>query len=293
MATLDELEQRLAALTSRVDGIETDVDSIEGSVHNHQSSIQSLQNGLNQANANITSLSNKHTQEMNALEAKHDADIAALNGRVTVLETWRKDVVDPTLEDHENRIHKLEYSHIKYTTIRVVKSPLKEGNGITIYIPTDITMEQIMPFNQGIGSQTYHWFTKIFNPNGLGKVSFDLDRRDNGHIKTITIGQNARVLIPTGLKLKFTPEKSSLKVINHKNYAIHKGLQFTIESVESNDGELIIGVCNPTTQVIDLPAGGPLVQLIQLFTYQTIPELITVSEFEKLDDEGYEITEEP
>lgn len=292
MATLDELDQRLQALTSRVDGIEADVASVEGDVHNNQSSIQSLQQGLNQANANITSLSNKHTQEINALEAKHNADIAALDGRVTVLETWRRDVVDPTLEDHENRIHKLEYSHIKYTTTRVVKSPLKEGNGITIYIPTDITMEQIMPFNQGIGSQTYHWFTKIFNPNGLGKVSFDLDRRDNGHIKTITIGQNARVLIPTGLRIKLTPAKSSLKVINHRNYAIYKGLQFTTEMAEGTD-ELIIGVCNPTTQVIDLPAGGPLVQLVQLFTYQTIPELITVSEFERLDNEGYEITEEP
>lgn len=292
MATLDELEQRLTQLTSRVDRIEADVASVEGDVHNHSASIQTLQNGLSQANANITSLGNRHNQELNALETKHDADIAALDGRVTILETWRKDVVDPTLEDHKNRIHKIEYSHIKYTTTRVVKSPLKEGNGITLYIPTDLTIDQLMAFNQGIGSQTYHWFTKIFNPNGLGKVSFDLDRRDNGHIKTITIGQNARVLIPTGLKIKFTPEKSSLKVINHRNYAIYKGLQFTTEMAEGTD-ELIIGVCNPTTQVIDLPAGGPLVQLVQLFTYQTIPELITISEFEKLDDEGYEITEEP
>ena len=291
MATLDELEQRLNQLTTKVDGIESDVDDIEGQVHNNQSSIQSIQNGLSQANANISSLSSKHNQDLNELETKHDADIAALDGRVTVIETWRSDVVDPTLEDHEDRIHKLEYSHIKYTTTRTVKYPLREGNGITIYIPTDLKMEDIMPFNQGIGSQTYHWFTKIFNPNGLGKVSFDLDRRDNGHIKTITIGQNARVLIPTGLKIKITPVKSSLKILNHRQYAIHKGLQFTTELAEGTD-ELIIGVCNPTTQVIDLPAGGPLVQLIQYFTYQSVPEFVQESEFNNLTDDGFE-QEEP
>lgn len=292
MATLDELEQRLNTLQNTVDDLSRDLDAVENQVHNNQASIQSLQSGLSQANANITSLSSKHDQELNALEAKHNADIAALDGRVSVLETWRKEVVDPTLQDHEQRIHKLEYSHIKYTTIRTVKLPLQEGNGITIYIPTDLKMEDLMPINQGIGSQTYHWFTKIFNPNGLGKVSFDLDRRDNGHIKTITIGQNARVLIPTGLKIKLTPKKSSLKVVNHKENAIYKGLQFTTEVINET-GELVIGVCNPTTQVIDLPAGKPLVQLVQYFTYKSTPEFVQAQEFENLDDEGYEVTEEP
>lgn len=292
MPTLDDLQQQINQLQRQIDGIEADISSVESTAHNNASSIQSLQSSLSQTNANLTSLSNKHTQDVNEIKIQHESDINEVRGRLNVLETWRRDVVDPTLEDHEHRLWLLEYSHLKYTTTRVVKSPLKDGNAITIYIPTDLTMEDIMPFNQGIGSQTYHWFTKIFNPNGLGKISFDLDRRDNGHIKTITIGQNARVLIPTGLRIKLTPEKSSLKVANLKEYAIHKGLQYTVEIVNGTN-ELVIGVCNPTTQVIDLPAGGPLVQLIHYFTYQTVPELITISEFERLDDQGFEITEEP
>lgn len=292
MATIDELEQRINQLERRIDNQDAVISEIGNTSHNNSAAIQTLQNGLSQANANITALSNKHNQDVTEIKTKHEADVQALDGRIKVLETWRTDVVDPTLEDHENRIHKLEYSHIKYTTTRVVKSPKKEGNGITIYVPTDLTMDVMMGLNQGITSQTYHWFTKIFNPNGYGKVSFDLDRRENGHIKNITIGQNSRVLIPTGLRIKLTPSKSSLKIANYYNNAVYKGLQFTAEIANGTE-ELLIGICNPTSQVVDIPAGGPLVQLIQLFTYQTIPELISAQEFEKLDDEGYEITEEP
>lgn len=294
MATLDELDQRLNQLESRVQDNEQDISDLEGNVHNNQASIQSLQSGLQQTNANVTDLSNKHNTDVQEIKTKHDADIAATNGRVTVLETWRTNTVDPTLQDHEKRIVKIEYSHIIYTTTRTVKSPMRVGDGIQIYIPTDLVLEDFMAINQGVGSQTYHWFTKIFNPNGAGKVSFDLDRRDNGHIKTVTIGQNARVLIPTGLRIKLTPAKSSLKIANIKELAIYKGLQFTIETLDGDPSkELIIGVSNPTTQVIDLPAGGPLVQLLHYFTYKSTPQLLTQQEFDALDEEGFVEIEEP
>lgn len=289
MATIDELEQRLNSLESSLQDLNTEIGSVESQAHNNAASIQSIQSSLNQTNTKLTDLTNKHTTDILELTTKHNSDIQALDGRVTVLETWRNTVADPTLDDHEDRIHKLEYSHIKYCTTRMVKSPLKVGPGIQIYMPTDLLMEDLMVLNQGVGSQTYHWFTKIFNPNGLGKVSFDLDRRDQGHIKTITIGQHARVLIPTGLRIKLTPSKSSLKIANIREQAINTGLQYTIEIPKEGSDELIIGVSNPTTQVIDLPAGGPLVQLVQYFTYQSTPQLITEEEFDNLDNEGYEV----
>lgn len=293
MPTLDDLDQRLSSLENRVDNMDRDVSSLESQVSNNTANYQSANQRINQLSSNLSSLSNRHDTELTALETKHDADIAALDGRVTILEVWRRDVVDPTLADHEKRIHLLEYSHIKYTKTREVKSPLRTGAGIEIYMPTDLLIEDLQALNQGIGSQVYHWFTKIFNPNGYGKVSFDLDRRNQGFIKTITIGQNARVLIPTGLKLKFTPEKSAMKVSIPRNLSINNGLEFSIEHPDRNDQELIIGLANHTPHVIDIPAGGPIALLVQYFTYYAIPELITDEEFKQLNDNGYEPGEEP
>lgn len=285
MATLDELDSRLTTVEASIEAIENSLSTLETNVHNMEATIQSTNSTLQSLNTTLTDLASKHTTDITTLTSQHQSDIEALDGRVTVLETWKTMVVDPTLDDHESRIYTLEYSHIKYTTTRSVKMPLKSGNGIILYVPMDLHMEDLMQLNQGIGSQVYHWYTKIFNPNGYGKVSFDLDRRDEGKIKTITVGQNARVLIPTGLKIKATPVKSSLKICNIATNAINNGLQFTIETVEGTD-ELIIGVSNPTTNVIDLKAGAPLVQLLHYFTYQSVPQLVSSAEFDTLDDNG-------
>lgn len=293
MPTTDELQSQLNSLSNRVDGIDRDLASLESQVGNNTSNYQSLNNRLGQVQSNLSNLSSRHDRELNALEAKHNADIAALDGRVTVLEVWRRDVVDPTLKDHGRRIHIIEYSHIKYTKTREVKSPLRTGTGIEIYMPTDLLMEDLQTLNMGIGQQIYHWFTKIFNPNGYGKVSFDLDRRNQGYIKTITIGQNARCLIPTGLKFKYTPNKSSFRVSVPRNLEVNNGLEVSIEFLDRNDGEIVIGLANHTPHVIDLPAGKPIAMLVQTFTYFAVPELITDDEFNLLDSEGYEEGENP
>ena len=142
-------------------------------------------------------------------------------------------------------------------------------------MPKDLTLDIMMQYNHSIIKQRWNWVNKIFNPQGFGRVSFDLDRDGGKYIKTIVLGQNTRVLIPTGITIQdFTPLKSVLKVSNETDNSIYKGICYGIEVLDDSD-ELIISVFNPTSTIVPIKAGDILVQVLHLFSYHTVPKLVT------------------
>lgn len=93
-------------------------------------------------------------------------------------------------------------------------------------------------------------------------------------IKTIVLGQNTRLLIPTGIHIEeFTPVKSVLKAANEETNSINSGLVYGIEVLGQVPGdEVVVSVFNPTSEIIGIEAGSVLVQVLHLFSYHTVPE---------------------
>ena len=237
MATLDELDQRVTILENSLTSTSQSIEELGDDVHNLDTRVDSVE----------TTLSN------------HES-------RIQTLET--------TVADHENRLLLIEQSTINYSVSRNVKYPKAADQGFYLYMPRDLTIDILMEYNHGVVKQRWNWLDKIFNPNGYGRVSFDLDREDGIYIKGIVLGQNTRVLIPTGITIQeFTPIKSVLKASNETENSKYKGICYGIE-VFGDSEELIVSVFNPSSEVVVLRAGEILVQVLHLFSYHTIPNKV-------------------
>ena len=237
MATLDELDNRLRIVERDLSSSQSQVDNLADGVHNLGTRMDSAETKLNNPE-----------QRIQTLEMK--------------------------VENHEQRLLLIEQSHINYKVSRNVKYPKVATQGFYLYMPKDLTLDIMMQYNHSVIKQRWNWVNKIFNPQGFGRVSFDLDRdRDEGkYIKTIVLGQNTRVLIPTGITIQdFTPLKSVLKVSNETDNSIYKGICYGIEVLDGSD-ELIISVFNPTSTIVPIKAGDILVQVLHLFS---VPKLVT------------------
>lgn len=237
MATLDELDVRLRILERDFDTVKSDVNTYNGKVHNLGTRVDSVEYALTD-----------HRNRILSLEA--------------------------TTENHEERLKLIEESEVKYQVVRDVNYPKKATQGFFMYMPNDITIDIFMEYNSGVIKQKWNWLNKIFNPQGYGKVSFDLDRNEKGHIKSLVLGQNTRVLIPSGIIFQdVLPKKSVLKVANESANSINKGLVYGIEILEENE-EAFISIFNPTSETIIIKAGDILVQVLHLFSYHTIPSKV-------------------
>lgn len=238
MATIDEV-------ASRVSVLERDYNTLSSTVSGHTTDIHNLDTRMDSAERRL----GEHDQTL----AQHRIE----------------------LDDHERRLLLIENSHINYTVSRRVKYPKKADQGFYLYMPQDLTIDIFMEFNSGVIKQKWNWLNKIFNPQGFGKVSFDLDRNDQGHIKTVVLGQNTRILIPTGITIQdFTPIKSVLKATNETENSIRKGLVYGIEVLGQTSDEILVSVFNPTSHIIPIAAGEILVQVLHLFSYHTIPQKV-------------------
>ena len=238
MATLDELDNRLRVVERDLSSSQTQVDNLADDVHNLGTRMDSAETKLD-----------NHEQRIQTLEVK--------------------------VENHEQRLLLIEQSHINYKVSRNVKYPKVATHGFYLYMPKDLTLDIMMQYNHSVIKQRWNWVNKIFNPQGFGRVSFDLDRDGGKYIKTIVLGQNTRVLIPTGITIQdFTPLKSVLKVSNETDNSIYKGICYGIEVLDDSD-ELIISVFNPTSTIVPIKAGDILVQVLHLFSYHTVPKLVT------------------
>lgn len=238
MATLDESDNRLRVVERDLSSSQTQVDNLADDVHNLGTRMDSAETKLN-----------NHEQRIQTLEVK--------------------------VENHEQRLLLIEQSHINYKVSRNVKYPKVATQGFYLYMLKDLTLDIMMQYNHSVIKQRWNWVNKIFNPQGFGRVSFDLDRDEGKYIKTIVLGQNTRVLIPTGITIQdFTPLKSVLKVSNETDNSIYKGICYGIEVLDESD-ELIISVFNPTSTIVPIKAGDILVQVLHLFSYHTVPKLVT------------------
>lgn len=235
MATLDSLDKRLDVLEGRMDSAFTHIEGVSDRVHNLDTRMDSAESQLTNHESRI------HQLELN-------------------------------VQNHEERLLLIENSHINYLVSRDVKYPKVADQGFYLYMPKDLTVDIIMEYNKGV-VQEWNWFNKIFNPNGYGRVSFDLDKVDKKFIKAIVLGQNTRVLIPTGITIQdFTPIKSVLKVTNETDNS-KLGIYYGIEVLDGSD-ELIVSVFNPSSTLVSLAAGDILVQVLHLFSYHTVPKKV-------------------
>lgn len=239
MATLDSLQADINALTSRVN-------SLESSSTSHGTKIQ-----------NLEVIQGQHTTQLNTHESR-------LNQH------------DITLENHEGRLKKLEESTLRFEFIREGKMPVVNSKGlIHVYMPDKLTLEDFKAVNQNVSlAQNFNWFRKISNSVGAGKVCFDFDREDG--IKSILLGQDTRVVIPTGIKvLEITPEKSTLKVVNDEDLIMEEGLCFGVEVVvEDASKEVLLSLCNYTNHSVHIYRGQVIAALAHLFQYKTTPQII-------------------
>lgn len=236
MPTLDDLNNRLNVLERDYNSLSQKVSDNSNQVHNLDTRVDSVENTLV-----------NHSERIGTLELK--------------------------VEDHEKRLLLIEQSKIEYSVTRLVKYPKKADHGFYMYMPQDLTVDIFMEYNSGVIKQKWNWVNKIFNPQGYGKVSFDLDRDEKGRIKSLVLGQNTRVVIPSGIVFKnIEPHKSVLKVANEKSNSINSGLVFGIEILESSN-EALITVFNPSSETIVIKEGDILVQVLHLFSYHTVPEL--------------------
>lgn len=203
------------------------------------------------------------------------ADDVHILSEFRIVELNQDSFLEVKVENHEQRLLLIEPSHINYKVSRNVKYPKVATQGFYLYMPKDLTLDIMMQYNHSVIKQRWNWVNKIFNPQGFGRVSFDLDRDEGKYIKTIVLGQNTRVLIPTGITIQdFTTLKSVLKVSNETDNSIYKGICYGIEVLDGSD-ELIISVFNPTSTIVPIKAGDILVQVLHLFSYHTVPKLVT------------------
>lgn len=236
--TIDELASRVYVLEGEVNQLHTNVNSLNTNVHNIDTRMDSAEEELR-----------SHARELEEHQSM--------------------------LEDHEARLKTIEDSSISYSVVRRVKYPKKTDQGFLLYVPEDLTIDTLMQYNQEpIKEQKWNWFNKIFNRQSPGTVSFDLYKGEEQNIKSIVMGPNTRLIIPTGIIFDMvTPYKSVLKVANQTTQSIEKGLAYGIEILQSETGEAMVSVFNPTFAPVTLKADQVLVQVLHLFSYHTTPKL--------------------
>ena len=167
---------------------------------------------------------------------------------------------------------------IRFTKVRDVKSPCRSNvgdAGIDFYTPVDLTINDLVSANKDVENTV----VSTEAPSGFGIVKAILG--DNGYIKTISIGPNSRVIIPSGIKTLIEPLGSGLIAANKSGVSTVKGLVYTAEVVDSNYvGEIHICVANTSPWATDIEMGKKIVQFLHLPVYMTTPEEISVEDYE-------------
>ena len=166
---------------------------------------------------------------------------------------------------------------IRFTKVRDVKSPSR-GNigdaGIDFYTPVDLTLDDMVSANKDAEN-----IVVSTEASGFGMVKVILG--DDGYVKTLRIGPNSRVIIPSGIKPLIEPLDSGLIAANKSGVSTVKGLVYTAEVVDSNYvGEIHICVANTSPWATDIEMGKKIVQFLHLPVYMTTPEEISVEDYE-------------
>lgn len=172
-------------------------------------------------------------------------------------------------------------SRFRFIKVRNVKNPTR-GNpldaGIDFYVPTDLTIGEMTRINSDMKGITVQYLSNTIDS---GLIDFDINK--DGKITKIWLNPQARVIIPSGIKVLLEPAASMLQVNNKSGVSTKKGLIYTAQVVDSTyTGEIHICVLNTTSGVISIDTGTKLVQLVHIPIFPTRPEEITQEEFSSL-----------
>ena len=153
----------------------------------------------------------------------------------------------------------------RFTKVREVKSPTRhnEGDaGLDFYVPTDLTLGDLLEAN-------------------TDPTAFSVSIKD-GKVSQINLRPQARIKIPSGIRVLLEPRDSMMMVANKSGKSTKLGLIFTAQICDSPYvGEYNLAVYNTSSEVVTINAGEPLVQMIHTPIYLTNPEEIDNDTYEK------------
>lgn len=153
----------------------------------------------------------------------------------------------------------------RFTKVREVKSPTRhnEGDaGLDFYVPTGLTIGDLLQAN-------------------TDPTAFSVSIKD-GKVSQINLRPQARIKIPSGIRVLLEPRDSMMMVANKSGKSTKLGLIFTAQICDSPYvGEYNLAVYNTSSEVVTINAGEPLVQMIHTPIYLTNPEEIDNDTYEK------------
>lgn len=265
-----------------------DFQNLQVKVNNHDSQINSLisdVNDLTEGLHNTDTTLQTYVSKTDKLETSLNQLIIRVDNLVNKVNEIRNEIdtyINPTLDDHNQRITTLESSELIYFKTRKVPNPMfsEELNGTVLYMPSDLTKKDFEEYNEELQGKIYFgWFQKIFNPHGYGKIFFDFAPGEEGEgtLKGITIGQQARVIIPLGVKVKYQHSKTALFHTVYNPLAVNGGLLSGLLTSKTT-GEVMVLLVNTSPGLVYIGAKDPVITLLHTFTYSTVPTQYTDEE---------------
>lgn len=122
--------------------------------------------------------------------------------------------------------------------------------------------------------EKWKWLNRMFNGEGLGKVCLELDRKSEGDIKSMVVGEKRRLLMGSGIDIE---ELSGVKWVvkggNEESNWMKSGLVYGIEVVgEVGGDEVVVSVLKGSCEIIGMEGGSVLVEVLDLLCYDRVGE---------------------
>lgn len=156
----------------------------------------------------------------------------------------------------------MEQSRLRFALSRGVQLPKRAGEheaGIDFFIPTDLTVDDIMKANKDV-----HDVVILECPNewaSAGQVCLHVN--EFGFVTNIWLGAGSRIIIPSGVHALIEPWDSALIAANKSGVSTKKGLIYGAQVVDSTyTGEIHISLINPGENPQVLKAGDKAIQFI-------------------------------
>lgn len=168
-----------------------------------------------------------------------------------------------------------------FTKLREVKSPNRANSGdagIDFYIP-QLSDHDILTVGEKDPEDLSGINRKMF---GLGLIK--LKGVGTPHI-CLKLMPNARVLIPSGIRVLIDPKDSMLMAANKSGVATKEGLVYTAEIVDSQYiGEMHIGILNSSPEEVYIPLkeNKKIMQFVHVPVILSTPVEITSEQYEEL-----------
>lgn len=142
----------------------------------------------------------------------------------------------------------MELNKIEFTKTKIVKSPSRAHDndaGADLYVP-----EWSLAFEE-----------KLKELNNAQEIIW----RDKGNNPCIILNPNARVLIPSGLRMHILDDSTYVKIENKSGVASKKGLVVGANVIDAGyTGEVHINLINTSWDNVRIDYGEKIVQAIQM-----------------------------